>query len=89
MSYYDHAVIMALRLGPWANKSPTEIDRDIEYAAMMRQRLEPRRPGFATRAPVRLMLRVCAAILRTRNRKHGTQVKRAGLSRDGDAPRKT
>ncbi|MBC7282439.1 hypothetical protein [Hoeflea sp.] len=46
MSYYDQAMMMALKLGPWANRTPTEIDRDIEQATMMRQRLTPERPAI-------------------------------------------
>jgi hypothetical protein len=58
MSYYDHALMMACRLGPWAKKIPAEIDRDIEHAAMLQQRLNPRRP--AIHGTVTRMLRLLA-----------------------------
>ena len=43
MSYYDHAVMMALRLGPWASRAPTQIDAEIEVAARLQRRGEPSR----------------------------------------------
>jgi len=73
MSYYDHATMMAHRIGPWAERSPTEVDKDIEHRAMLQQQLDPRGPTI--RVAVHRMLGWLA------QRRNAGSRRRAGLDR--------
>ena len=79
MSYYDHATMMAFRLGPWARKNTTEIEKDIEHAAMRAEIARPKRRPIS--GAVRRMLELFA-----QGRVRGA-CRRAHA--DGDAPHKT
>ena len=95
MSYYDHAILMACRLGPWAKRTPTAIDRDIEEAAMLQQRLNPGRPAIRTAARrlFGLFARAWNRRFRLRPgrpRKHGGAIAtRCQAYADGDATSKS
>ena len=78
MSYYDHAVMMALKLGPWAAPAP------IDAKDCTMHRLEEPRPRVSSA----LAIRASSALQRLRSWKHrvdGTATRPV----DGDARHKT
>lgn len=80
MSYYDHGVMMAFRLGPWASRPTTGVDLDIEHAAMLQQRFD--QPPSARGAVPRMFERLA-------NRWNpGTRRRRPNDQETGDTPPK-
>jgi hypothetical protein len=81
MSYYDHATMMAHKLGPWAD------DDRIEQAEM-RTRLT-RVEGAAVLPSIRTMLSKFRSTLSARKAKAESADQVTVLCADGDALRKT
>ena len=64
MSYYDHASLLALRLGPWASperQAPSSTDKEIEAALLAHRQsaitAKPAKSGAAPVAALRRFLR--------------------------------
>ena len=81
MSYYDHATMMAHKLGPWAD------DREIGRVAMDKQRRGNMSPAISR--ALKRMLQVLARRTRARNSEILPLIPRPVPVADGDAPGKS